>query len=55
MVFLEVLNTSEVAQMRNKETIRKLLEMKLSGMLESYEAQSRNSDYEKMTFEQRFS
>ena len=54
MDLFEGQNTSEVAQMRNKETIRKLLEMKLSGMLESYEAQSRNSDYEKMTFEQRF-
>lgn len=43
-----------MVQMRNKETIRKLLEMKLSGMSESYEAQSQNSDYEKMTFDQRF-
>lgn len=40
--------------MRNKETIRKLLEMRLSGMVEIYEEQTRNSDYEKMTFGQRF-
>ena len=55
MDLFEGQNTSEVAQMRNKETMRKLLEMKLGGMLESYEMQSSNSDYEKMTFEQRFS
>lgn len=40
--------------MRNKETMRKLLEMRLSGMVEIYEEQTRNLDYEKMTFNQRF-
>lgn len=33
--------------MRNKETMRKLLEMRLSGMVEIYEEQTRNLDYEK--------
>lgn len=40
--------------MRNNETTRKLLEMKLSGMVEVYQEQSRNTDYEKMYFDQRF-
>ena len=40
--------------MRNKETMRKLLEMKLSGIAEQYEEQSRNREYEDITFEQRF-
>ncbi|MFY9285487.1 MAG: hypothetical protein WAO64_02635 [Tissierellaceae bacterium] len=34
--------------------MRKLLEMRLSGMVEIYEEQTRNLDYEKMTFNQRF-
>ena len=40
--------------MRNKETLRKLAEMHLSGMVELYEEQTRNSDYQDMTFDQRF-
>lgn len=40
--------------MRNNETTRKLLEMKLSGMVEVYQEQARNTDYEKMSFDQRF-
>ena len=47
-------NILEVKKMRNKETMRKLLEMKLSGIAEQYEEQSRNREYEDMTFEQRF-
>ena len=37
--------------MRNKETLRKLAEMHLSGMVELYEEQTRNSDYEDMSFD----
>ena len=40
--------------MRNKETLRKLAEMHLSGMVELYEEQTRNSSYEDMSFDQRF-
>ena len=40
--------------MRNNETTRKLLEMKLSGMVEVYQEQARNTDYEEMSFDQRF-
>ncbi|MCK9268263.1 MAG: IS21-like element helper ATPase IstB [Alkaliphilus sp.] len=40
--------------MRNEETLRKLTEMCLSGMVELYEEQTKNSDYEDMSFNQRF-
>ena len=40
--------------MRNKETLRKLAEMHLSGMVELYEEQTRNSEYQDLTFDQRF-
>ena len=40
--------------MRNEETLRKLIEMHLSGMVELYQEQTRNSDYKDMSFEQRF-
>ena len=40
--------------MRNEETLRKLIEMHLSGMVELYQEQTRNSDYEDMSFEKRF-
>ena len=54
MVLQEGLNILEVLEMRNNETTRKLLEMKLSGMVEVYREQARNTDYEKMSFDQRF-
>ena len=38
----------------NSETLRKLKEMKLSAMAESYEEQLSNSDYKAMTFDDRF-
>lgn len=41
--------------MRNEETLRKLTEMRLNGMVEIYEEQTKNSDYEDMTFNERFS
>ena len=41
--------------MRNEETLRKLTEMRLNGMVEVYEEQTKNSDYEDMTFNERFS
>ena len=40
--------------MRNEETLRKLTEIHLSGMVEIYQEQSKNSDYENMTFNERF-
>ncbi|WP_417853523.1 IS21-like element helper ATPase IstB [Bacillus wiedmannii] len=40
--------------MMNSETIRKLSEMNLKGIIESYEAQSVNPEYKQMSFEQRF-
>ncbi|NMA85586.1 MAG: ATP-binding protein [Epulopiscium sp.] len=40
--------------MRNEETLRKLSEMHLSGMVEIYQEQTKNSDYENMTFYERF-
>lgn len=41
--------------MRNEETLRKLTEMRLNGMVEVYEEQTKISDYEDMTFNERFS
>lgn len=40
--------------MTNEETVRKLAEMKLSGMADSYREQMANRDYREMTFEDRF-
>ena len=40
--------------MRNEETLRKLTEMRLSGMIEVYQEQTKNSDYEDMSFNERF-
>lgn len=40
--------------MRNEETLRKLIEMRLSGMAELYQEQADNPDYEDMSFDQRF-
>ena len=41
--------------MMNEQTLSKLHEMKLSGMAEAYQEQSRNKDFQKMSFEDRFS
>jgi len=54
MALLEVPNILEVLKIRNKETLRKFAEMRLSGMIELYEEQTRDSDYEDMPFDQRF-
>lgn len=40
--------------MTNTETIRKLTEMKMSAMADSYAEQLNNSDFQDMTFEERF-
>ncbi|KGA96353.1 ATPase AAA [Alkalihalobacillus alcalophilus ATCC 27647 = CGMCC 1.3604] len=39
----------------NEQTLTKLHEMKLSGMAEAYKEQSSNKDFQKMSFEERFS
>ena len=39
----------------NEQTLSKLHEMKLSGMAEAYQEQARNKDFQKMSFEDRFS
>jgi len=41
--------------MRNEQTTSKLYEMRLNGMLEAYEEQARNEEFQKMSFEDRFS
>ncbi|MED1563855.1 ATPase AAA [Alkalihalobacillus alcalophilus ATCC 27647 = CGMCC 1.3604] len=41
--------------MMNEQTLTKLHEMKLSGMAEAYKEQSSNKDFQKMSFEERFS
>ncbi|WP_200801595.1 IS21-like element helper ATPase IstB [Bacillus sinesaloumensis] len=41
--------------MMNEQTLTKLIEMKLSGMAEAYKEQSANKEFQKMTFEDRFS
>lgn len=41
-------------QMMNEDTIRKLIEMKMSGMADAYKQQSQNKDYKSMDFEERF-
>ena len=41
--------------MMNEQTLSKLHEMKLSGMAEAYQEQARNKDFQKMSFEDRFS
>lgn len=40
--------------MTNEETLRKLTEMKMSAMADSYKEQMSNHDYQDMTFEERF-
>lgn len=39
----------------NEQTLSKLHEMKLSGMAEAYQEQAKNKDFQKMSFEDRFS
>jgi DNA replication protein DnaC len=41
--------------MMNEQTLSKLMEMKLSGMAEAYKEQAANKEFQKMTFEERFS
>jgi DNA replication protein DnaC len=41
--------------MMNEQTLTKLHEMKLSGMAEAYKEQALNKDFQKMSFEDRFS
>lgn len=41
--------------MMNEQTLSKLIEMKLGGMAESYKEQAQNKDFQKMSFEDRFS
>ncbi|UCZ51538.1 IS21-like element helper ATPase IstB [Bacillus shivajii] len=41
--------------MMNEQTLTKLHEMKLSGMAEAYKEQSSNKEFQKMSFEERFS
>ncbi|WP_407272993.1 IS21-like element helper ATPase IstB [Radiobacillus sp. PE A8.2] len=41
--------------MMNEQTLTKLHEMKLSGMAEAYKEQSVNKEFQKMSFEERFS
>ncbi|WP_211171275.1 IS21-like element helper ATPase IstB [Bacillus sp. DNRA2] len=41
--------------MMNEQTLSKLIEMKLGGMAEAYKEQSSNKDFQKMSFEDRFS
>lgn len=45
----------EVKKMMNEQTLSKLIEMKLIGMVEAYKEQSGNKDFQKMDFEDRFS
>lgn len=40
--------------MMNEETLRKLTEMKMSAMADSYREQMNNQDYQEMSFEDRF-
>ena len=46
--------TMEGKQMMNEDTVRKLIEMKMSGMADSYKQQSQHKDYQSMDFEERF-
>jgi DNA replication protein DnaC len=41
--------------MMNEQTLSKLIEMKLGGMAEAYKDQALNKDFQKMSFEDRFS
>jgi DNA replication protein DnaC len=41
--------------MMNEQTLTKLHEMKLSGMAEAYKEQSANKEFQKLSFEERFS
>lgn len=41
--------------MINDQTLSKLLDMKLNGMAEAYKEQALNKDFQKMSFEDRFS
>lgn len=41
--------------MMNEQTLTKLHEMKLSGMADAYKEQSMNKEFQKMSFEERFS
>jgi hypothetical protein len=41
--------------MMNEQTLSKLIEMKLSGMAEAYKDQALNREFQKMSFEDRFS
>lgn len=40
--------------MRNEETLRKLIDLRLGGMAELYKEQAKNTEYADMTFDQRF-
>lgn len=40
--------------MMNEDTVRKLIEMKMSGMVDYYKQQSQHKDYQFMDFEERF-
>lgn len=40
--------------MTNEETLRKLTEMKMNAMADSYKEQMNNLDYQGLTFEERF-
>nr|WP_238937948.1 ATP-binding protein [Anaerobacillus isosaccharinicus] len=41
--------------MMNEQTLTKLHELKLSGMAEAYKEQSTNKEFQKLSFEERFS
>lgn len=41
--------------MMNEQTLSKLIEMKLGGMVEAYKEQALNKEFQKMSFEDRFS
>lgn len=49
------LHITEVDRMINEQTLTKLHEMKLSGMAEAYKEQASNKEFQKMSFEDRFS
>jgi hypothetical protein len=41
--------------MMNEQTLSKLIDLKLGGMAEAYKEQALNKDFQKMSFEDRFS
>ncbi len=54
MVLFEEQITIGGIEMTDKETIRKLIEMRLSSMAEGYKEQSNDKSFGKMTFDERF-